>query len=261
VLDKKWIPDKTRKVFDLFSSEKSLRDFVLIEGTALSIQLHHRLSEDLDFCFFSEKLNSRELDSLIQKISSSHQVHLLTPASKITQARINGYKLLDYSRDYLIDGTKVTFFARNDPAYEFFKTLSRTKTDTSFGIMDEDAIFSMKSWLLQHRVRSRDLFDLMQLIRHDKRPIESVFAQAERADPGNFSEEVIKQVLVGITPLDRDDEGFNSINVDVKMMDIYHFFSTMINDYEMREAEKIKSSLNSSPDQTEFKNSFDPSLW
>lgn len=42
-------PD-TEQVFNLIKRFELLKDYILIGGTALSIQIHHRLSEDLDFC-------------------------------------------------------------------------------------------------------------------------------------------------------------------------------------------------------------------
>lgn len=119
------MPQKTRAVFELLAKESALKSYVLVGGTALSLQIHHRLSEDLDFCLFSEKLNVSELDALIAQLSKSHQVMLMTPTAKITQAKINGIELLDHTRDYLIDGAKVTFFARNDIAYQYFSGLEK----------------------------------------------------------------------------------------------------------------------------------------
>ena len=37
-------------IIESFSTINALKDYYLIGGTALSLQIDHRLSEDLDFC-------------------------------------------------------------------------------------------------------------------------------------------------------------------------------------------------------------------
>ena len=47
---KKAMPEATFELFtELFSNIDYIRDWTLVGGTALSIHLQHRLSEDLDF--------------------------------------------------------------------------------------------------------------------------------------------------------------------------------------------------------------------
>lgn len=51
------MPQKTEKVFFAISKIPEIKDWTLIGGTALSIHLKHRLSEDLDFFVYDNKLN------------------------------------------------------------------------------------------------------------------------------------------------------------------------------------------------------------
>ena len=237
MLDLMMMPQKTRAVFELLAKRVELKDYVLLGGTALSLQIGHRLSEDLDFCLFEDRLDGSALDALIQQISKDHQVMLMTPASKITQAKINGTDLLTYSRDYLIDGTKVTFFARNDVPYAYFSQLETISPDNiTFRLMASSAIFKMKAWLIQKRVKSRDLFDLMQLLIIKGENVERLFNAARDAEVAIYSEEFIKDVLTGLVPLDADDEGFESIGLKISLEDIYVYFRRAIDDYEIGRA-------------------------
>lgn len=205
------MPAKTRAVFEWLAQEPALSNFVLVGGTALSIQIKHRLSEDLDFCEFADGMEAAAVDAMINKLSKNHKIVLMTSPSKITQAKINGVDLLRQSRDYLIDGVKVTFFARNDPAYQYFSKLDRIKPEgLVFDVMAAPSIFVMKAWLLQKRVKSRDLFDLMTLIASGMMPFEAIFDKAKEADVAIFSEEMIKNALIGVIPIENDDEGFES---------------------------------------------------
>lgn len=227
------MPMRTHQLFELLSTEEALRGVNLIGGTALSIQLSHRLSEDLDFFVHADKLDSRSLDEMINRLSQNHKVNLMTTASQISQAKINGVNLLSQARDYMIDGVKVTFFARNDAPYQHFATLNKVPSPATFNIASASTVFSMKSWLLQKRVKSRDLYDLMRYLKDTKTPITAIFKEAHKADPANYSEELIKQVLIGGVPLDHDDEGFTSIGLQMDITHIRKYFEEAINAHEI----------------------------
>ena len=46
----KGLSKHTIPVFDFIKDLDILEDYLLVGGTALSLQINHRLSEDLDFC-------------------------------------------------------------------------------------------------------------------------------------------------------------------------------------------------------------------
>jgi hypothetical protein len=54
---------QTEKIFDALSRLECIKPYVLVGGTALALQLHHRLSEDLDFMSWRKYKNeAREVD-------------------------------------------------------------------------------------------------------------------------------------------------------------------------------------------------------
>ena len=55
-------------------------------------------------------------------------------------------------------------------------------------------------------------------------------------DPEHF-----KSVVTGVIALDKDDEGFSSIHLNVKMDEIYKYFKKLINDYEVRVVQQLRS--------------------
>lgn len=162
---------------------------------------------------------------------------LVPPHDKIVAAKINGRDLLAYAQDCVIGGVKVKFFARADTAFQHFDTYPRIASSaTSFGIMDLEGIFSMKSYVIHQRVRSRDLFDLKVFVQRGK-TIEDILQAGSAADPA-CSSEYAKSVLLGDVPLDKEDEGFDSVDVTEKLEDIYSFFNYAINEYEQVLAEQ-----------------------
>jgi hypothetical protein len=55
------MPSNTKMVFDILALHRFISKYTLVGGTALSIQIRHRLSEDLVFVFDAEKLNTNFL--------------------------------------------------------------------------------------------------------------------------------------------------------------------------------------------------------
>lgn len=232
------LPEQTRQVFEHLSANELLHSFTLIGGTALALQFDHRKSEDLDFWLPAEKMNKEIISATVRIAQKAGFVaQLVTPHDKIITARINGRDLLAYAQDYVISGVKVTFFAQADTAFQHFDTFRRlSNTATTFGIMDTEGIFSMKSYAIHQRVRSRDLFDLKIFVQRGK-TIEDILRAGPAADPA-CSIEYAKSVLIGDVPLDKEDEGFDSVGVTEKIEDIYAFFEDAVNKYEQTIAEE-----------------------
>ncbi len=227
-----FMPKRTRSVFEALSQEPLMRGFVLIGGTALSIQMGHRLSEDLDFWLPATAMSKDRVDVILSNLGRSGIHHeFATPAWKISQARINGVDLLTQSRDHVVAGVKVTFFARDDVPYRHFAEMNRIEEGTQFSIADEDAIFNIKSWLITQRVRSRDLYDLMVMLQRGK-TLQDILDAGARADP-SFQREYAKEILVGNVPVDAEDEGFESIGLKVTINDVHLYFLAAVNEYEV----------------------------
>jgi hypothetical protein len=227
-----FMPERTLRVFEALAKEPLMQGFVLIGGTALSIQTGHRLSEDLDFWYPAASMSKERVDAILFNLANAGFSHeFTTPAWRLTQARINGIDLLSQSRDHTIDGVKVTFFARQDIPYRHFAGMEFIKDQASFSIAASDSIFAMKSWLISQRVRSRDLYDLMLLMQRGK-SMQQLLDAGAQADP-SFQREYAKEVLLGNVPLDADDEGFESINLDASIGDVYRYFLAAVNEYEV----------------------------
>lgn len=47
------LTERTNRIFDAVSRLNCIKDYTLLGGTALSLQIEKRLSEDLDFCKWS----------------------------------------------------------------------------------------------------------------------------------------------------------------------------------------------------------------
>jgi predicted nucleotidyltransferase component of viral defense system len=60
-VDLTFMQSNTKTVFEILALHKFISKYTLVGGAALSLQIRHRLSEDLDFVFDTEKLNTNSL--------------------------------------------------------------------------------------------------------------------------------------------------------------------------------------------------------
>ena len=105
---------------------KTLANHIVAGGTALALQIGHRISLDFDFAQFGGTLPNVAIDKLISRLKrEGHQAQMITSPAQISQFKINhGLNLLERARDYVIDGVKVTFFihGKNSSQEEFYRS-------------------------------------------------------------------------------------------------------------------------------------------
>ena len=63
-MNPEFLPDNTRKVLEIFSLQKFIRNYSLVGGTALSMQIEHRKSQDIDFIFDGEIYKIFSVDNI-----------------------------------------------------------------------------------------------------------------------------------------------------------------------------------------------------
>lgn len=243
-----FMPEATRHNFRRLSGDPRLSTFSLVGGTALALQIGHRISEDLDFNIFGQRLPIRTLEAVLNDLAQSGATiqSLITSEQKSTFKINRGANLDHYIQDYLIDGAKVTFHARHPDdrprsQIEFLKATPKISVaPEGFDVLGLDGLLVMKSLVVYDRVRSRDLFDLMVLTRDHGYTLEQVFAAIDAYQPiRNKDPEHFKRAVTGLIALDADDEGFSSVRVRDSMGEIYKYFKKLVNDHEVRLVQRL----------------------
>ena len=75
------LPARTGAVFKRVSTCPLMDGFVLIGGTALSLQIAHRQSEDLDFWLPMSQMSSDRVNAIMENLKTfGCSVQLMTPA-------------------------------------------------------------------------------------------------------------------------------------------------------------------------------------
>ena len=244
-----FMPVATQKNFARLKNDHRLAGFTLVGGTALALQIGHRISEDLDLNIFGQKLPVGHIDSILDELATEGVAieNLITPEQKLG-FKINTSENLDhYIQDYLIDGAKVTFHSRNAsdrPQRQIDLLKSSPKLEIGkggFDVLGLDGLLAMKSIVVYDRVRSRDIFDLMVLTRDHGYTLTDIFAAIDSYQPIRHKDpEHFKSVVTGLIPVDENDEGFSSIRLNFKMDEIYKHFKILINDYEVKAVQQLR---------------------
>jgi predicted nucleotidyltransferase component of viral defense system len=137
------VADDTLELLKQLQQKDYLQDFILVGGTALSLQIGHRISVDLDM-FTSVDFDPKELKMTLEEDFSNFRVELERPNTLITT--INDVKV-DFIR------FKYGFAY---PIIEFEKVRLANIKD----------IASMKLDAISGRGKKKDFFDLYFLFQH-----------------------------------------------------------------------------------------------
>ena len=135
----KGIARHTEAIIGPVSRLDCLNGWVLAGGTALAVQLGHRLSEDLDFMRWQTYKNERmDVDWPVIR----RQLE--------TVGEIQSMDILDHNHvEFVVSGVKLSFYARESKA------------------PDMGSIAAMKMEVMLRRSKFRDYYDLYCIFRND----------------------------------------------------------------------------------------------
>jgi len=143
----------TSKIFRAVSLLPCLKDYVLVGGTALSVQINKRKSEDLDFCIWSKKLRKDKPTVNWPVIERE-----LETVGNIESRDILGFDQVNF----VVKGVRITFVAKQE-------NLSPVKNPVAIlnNIFAADiyAIGAMKTELILRRSEFRDYYDIYSILK------------------------------------------------------------------------------------------------
>ena len=145
---------KTKNVLITLSKLEELNQFTFVGGSALSVYLKHRISEDLDFFSWENELRN---EALLREIKNTFP---------------KGFKIETLNKKQLnlkIEDVKITFFANN------WKELKKNEKLTgSINIAPIKLLTGMKINSLFLRAKFRDYYDLY-VINKEKYTVEQMY--------------------------------------------------------------------------------------
>lgn len=201
------LPKPTRDAFELLSQQNFLKDnkWYLAGGTALALQIGHRVSIDLDF-FTHEKDFDAEI--IIESLS---------PHQWITTLREKGTLYGE------LKGSKISFIS-----YPYFVPKQPFITYNNIDILDVKDIIVMKIIAISQRGRKRDFFDLYWYITH-KEPLIDIMKCVNIQYP-NLSHNY-HHIIKSLTYFDEAEEDPDpQIFFDAAWKDVKKHFFTVVPD-------------------------------
>lgn len=166
-MDTSKLPTETRQLWAVLMHEPLLHGFTLIGGTALTLRIGHRLSEDLDFAYLGARLPKRSLQALKQHLNTKG-IRLEEIPDVLAQQTFldTGLELADYQQNYLAEapsGTVKLSFVCFDP---HVTGLFAGDESSPLRVATLDEVFKSKVLACAERSKTRDWFDLYLLMNH-----------------------------------------------------------------------------------------------
>tara|TARA_R110002020_G_scaffold191029_1_gene390686 strand:- start:1048 stop:1698 length:651 start_codon:yes stop_codon:yes gene_type:complete len=188
---------KTLAVFDKVSALESIKDFVLVGGTGIALQINHRLSEDLDFCKWVSKTN----------VSNAISVREIETELK-KNFKIVATNHLSFDQvDFRIDGVKLTFFNEVGMVCPQFKPITFTENILGVPLLLHG---SMKIKTLFERITYRDYYDLFTLLSEKHISLDELLNASVRYQPRLSKPMIIKRLSAW--SLIKEDIGFSHLS-------------------------------------------------
>ncbi|MFO7658583.1 MAG: nucleotidyl transferase AbiEii/AbiGii toxin family protein [Bacteroidales bacterium] len=148
----KGLSDKVAAIIDHVSKLECIKEYVLIGGTAISLQLATRISEDLDFCKWSKNKNDKPKVNwpAIEKELSAIGI-------------IQKIDVLDFNQvNFLFNDVKISFYANQiyqTPVNNLVQVLN------NLYVADIESLGAMKIELMLRRSNFRDYYDIYSILK------------------------------------------------------------------------------------------------
>lgn len=199
-------PD-TEKLWKHLERSKALRGFVLAGGTALSLHLQHRLSEDLDFMFIGQKLPLVQIQALKKSCHQAGFSFVVNDSpSDIREWEDSGLELADYQHNYIVGGTvKVSLWAPDQDVLR----LMASGLATGVRVATLRELFDTKCLVCADRSKTRDWFDLFTMLQRGLFEPMDIYGAFVKA--GVLSKFDIARSRMTYGKPSLDDEGYASL--------------------------------------------------
>jgi len=132
-------------VLRFLSGSILMKDFCLVGGTALAIQINKRMSDDLDFCIWQDRVGTKVYEIKWTKIEELLE-------SEFSSVRKD---LIDLQQvNFIVNDVKLTFFVRDNVNSSVIQSIPLINDIACANI---ESIGAMKLELLQRRNLYRDI--------------------------------------------------------------------------------------------------------
>jgi len=216
----KGVTSKTGEVFEALSNLDIIKDYVLVGGTALSLQLNTRLSEDLDFMKWKKTKNDNP-EIPWAKINKE----LSNLGFGKVKVEVLGFEQVLFE----VADVKLSFYFRDSYSP---KGLQRVPFHNNVDVADIDSIGVMKIDAMLRRNSFRDYYDLYSILKNGA-DINDLLDKAN-----DYSGRVTKRTNL-ISIISNGDKFFRDKGFE-KLNPIYNISNEEIENFIIKRLENIK---------------------
>ncbi|WP_442765827.1 nucleotidyl transferase AbiEii/AbiGii toxin family protein [Sulfurospirillum cavolei] len=192
------LPKTQEVLLQIVKSCDFLDKYVLVGGSALTLHLCHRKSEDLDFFTYDDVFDKEKIFFFIKSFEQKEIINQ-------TNEQI----------DVLLDGVKVTFF---NAKWSFLKPIMKQKLN----IASIEQIAAMKVNVLFLRAKYRDYYDLYFLVKEGM-SLKHIFEVSEKIVEG-VTFKLFVVALLYIDDIEDDDIRYLEPKEHLSKANIRDFF-------------------------------------
>ena len=200
----------TGQVFEAISKLECIKVFTLVGGTALSLQIEKRQSEDLDFMKWLTKRNEKpEVDwpSILRELES---------IGTVRDYDVAGFDHVAFN----FEGVKLSFYAAPRKAVPSMKRIPYLN---NLYIADIESIGVMKMETMLRRAKFRDYYDIYSILREGGDINKMISAALEHSDHKLRTRGLLNMLTTGQNFV--REKGFEELQpvYDVTAYDIQEF--------------------------------------
>lgn len=205
----------TSDLFDKVTQLECIKPFLLVGGTALSLQLGTRLSEDLDFmCWRTRKSERMEVawNEIKEELS--------------TIGEVTSMNLMDIDHvEFVVSGVKFSFYACN----RYSPVKAPISLSGNLRLADIPAIGAMKMEVMLRRSNFRDYYDIYSIVKSGVDLRELVNKAGEYSQHQLKSKNILAMLTNGARF--QRDAIFEQMlpKYDISASDIEAYFKSMLN--------------------------------
>ena len=159
----------TGKVFEAISRLECIKPYTLVGGTALSLQIEKRQSEDLDFIIWQQKKTDK-CDVNWPAIKKE-----LEGVGEIKQYEVGDFNFVSFN----FEGVKLSFYA---PPRKAISSMIRIPYLNNLYLADMESIGAMKMEAMLRRSKFRDYYDIYSILKEGGDINKMINAALEHSD-------------------------------------------------------------------------------
>lgn len=159
----------TGQVFEAISKLECIKPFTLVGGTALSLQIEKRQSEDLDFMKWLTKRNEKPEVNWPSIKSELESIGI------IKDYEVGGFDFVSFN----FEGVKLSFYAAPRKA---ISSMKRIPYLNNMYLSDMESIGAMKMEAMLRRAKFRDYYDIYSILKEGGNLNKMILAALEHSD-------------------------------------------------------------------------------